>query len=85
MRNLKNDTIYLQNRKRLIDIENKLWLLKGKGRGREINQEFGISRCKLMYMKQINNNILLYNTEYYIQYFVINYNGKESEKDYMYS
>ena len=37
MRNLKNDTIYLQNRKRLIDIENKLWLLKGKGRGREIN------------------------------------------------
>lgn len=38
-----------------------------------------------MYMKQINNNILLYNTEYYIQYFVINYNGKEPEKDYMYS
>ena len=36
-------------------------------------------------MKQINNNILLYNTEYYIQYFVINYNGKESEKYYMYS
>ena len=37
MRNLKNDTIYLQNRKRLIDIENKLWLLEGKGGEGEIN------------------------------------------------
>jgi len=37
MRYLKNDTIYLQKRKRLIDIESKLWLLKGKGRGGEIN------------------------------------------------
>ena len=33
MRNLKNDTIYLQNRKRLIDIKNKL-ITEGERRRR---------------------------------------------------
>ena len=39
--------------------------------------EFGISRCKLLYIGWINNKVLLYNTGNYIQYPVINYNGKE--------
>ena len=39
--------------------------------------EFGISRCKLLYIEWINNKILLYNTENYIQNSVINLNGKE--------
>ena len=33
----------------------------GKGGGGGINQEFGISRYKLLYIKQINNKALLYN------------------------
>ena len=30
------------------------------------------------------NKVLLYSTGNYIQYLVITYNGKESEKEYMY-
>ena len=36
-------------------------------------------------MKQINDKVLLYSTEQYIQYLVINYNGKESVKEYIYA
>ena len=39
--------------------------------------EFVISRGKLLYIEWINNKILLYNTENYIQNSVINLNGKE--------
>ena len=38
--------------------------------------EFGFSRYKLLYMEWINNKVLLYSTENYIQYPVINHNGK---------
>ena len=34
----------------------------------------------LLYIKQIASKDLLYSTGNYIQYFVINHNGKESEK-----
>ena len=30
----------------------------------------------------MNNKVLLYSTGNYIQYLLINYNGKESEKEY---
>ena len=41
-----------------------------------MGQEFGISRCKLhIYTEQINNKVLLYNTENYTQYPVISHNG----------
>ena len=46
----------------------------------EIDWEFGTSRCKLLYMEQINSEVLLYSTENYIQYPVINHNGKEKNK-----
>ena len=42
--------------------------------------EFGVSRCKLLYIEWINNKILLYSTGNYIQYPMINHNGKEYEK-----
>ena len=48
------------------------------------NVEFGISRCKLLYIEWMNNKVLLYNTGNYIQYPVINHNGKEYEKEYIY-
>ena len=44
------------------------------GVGRE---GLGISRCKLFYIGWINNKVLLYSTGNYIQYPVINHNGKE--------
>ena len=44
----------------------------------------GISRCKLLYIEWINNKVLLYSIGNYTQYPVINHNGKEYEKEYMY-
>ena len=46
--------------------------------------EFGVSRCKLLYIGWINNEDLLYSTGNNIQYPVINHNGKEYEKEYIY-
>ena len=39
--------------------------------------EFGISRHKPLQIGWINNKVLLYSTGNYIQYLVINHNGKE--------
>ena len=56
----------------------KTCLPKGEG----IDQNFGINKYKLLYIQQKNKD-LLYNTGKNIQYLVINYNGKESEKTYI--
>ena len=52
-------------------------------RGEGKDWEFGISRLKLLYTEWINNKVLLYSTGNYIQYPVINHNGKEYEKEYI--
>ena len=59
---------------------NRLMLAKGEVRMGRMDWEFGISRCKPVYTQWINNRVLLYSTGNYIQYPVINYNGKEEEK-----
>ena len=51
---------------------------------RWIDWEFGVSRCKLLYIGWINNKVLLYSTGNYSQYPVINHNGKEYKKEFMY-
>ena len=43
--------------------------------------EFGISRCKVLYIGCINNKVLLYSTGNYIQCLVINHNGKNILKN----
>ena len=63
---------------------------RGKGEERGINQEFGINRYTLQYIKQKNNKDLLYSTvdhciALYIQYTVITYNRKETEKEQLYT
>ena len=75
---------HLQNKKRLTHIENRFVFAKDEGRGRGVDWEFGISRCKLLYKGWINNKVLLYSTGNYIQCPVINHNGKEYEKKYVY-
>ena len=57
---------------------------KGEGGKGGIDWEFGIGRCKLLYIGWINNKVLLYSTGNYIQFFVITYMGKESEKEWIY-
>ena len=62
--------------------------VKEKGLGEEMAWESGTSRHKLLYIKWINNKVLLlYSTGNYIQYSVINHNRKEYEKEgiYMYN
>ena len=54
-----------------------------EGRG-GINQEFGISIYTVLYRKQMKNKDLLYSTGNSTQYPVINHNGKEYEKEYIY-
>ena len=39
----------------------------------------------MLYIKQINNKVLLHSTGNYIQDLEITCNGKESEKEYIYS
>ena len=57
-----------------------------KGERREgISSEFGINRYTLLYTKSVTNKDLLFSTGNYIQYPVITYNEKESEKEYIYT
>ena len=65
-------TEYLQDRNRFKDTEN-LCLPRGKG----VEWEVGARRYKLSYMEWINNKVLLYSIENYIQYPMLNHNGKE--------
>ena len=53
----------------------------GTGGSRGMDWEFEISRFKLVYLEWINNKILSYSTRNYVQYPVINCNGKEQEKN----
>ena len=44
----------------------------------------GVWRCKLFYIRWMNNKILLYSPRNCIQHPVVNHNGKEYEKEYIY-
>ena len=57
---------------------------KGEGSGGGMEWEYGISRCKLLYVEWIDNKVLLYSPGNYIQYPGINQSGKEYEKEYIY-
>ena len=43
-----------------------------------------MKRHTILYVKQINSKLLLYSTGNSTQSLVINYNGKEPGKEYMY-
>ena len=52
---------------------------KLEGYEEEMDWGVWISRCKLLYIGWINNKVLPYGTGNYIQYLVINHNGKEKK------
>ena len=52
--------------------------VRGRFRNRKL---FGIRRCKLLYVGWINNKVLLYSTGNYIQYLMINHNGKDYKNE----
>ena len=57
-------------------------MAKGEGSGGVMEWEFSVSRCKFTY-RMDKYEVLLCSTGNYIQYPVINHNGKEYEKIYM--
>ena len=57
------------------------WLPRGMGTEEGMDWESGIIRNKLVCIRWINNEFLLYTTRSYIQYPTINHNGKEYEKE----
>ena len=69
-----------------LDVENRFVIIKGERSEGGKNWKFEVSRCKLLfsYIGWINNKFLLYTTGNCIQYPVINHNGKEYEKEYIY-
>ena len=54
-------------------------MAKGEGSGGVMEWEFSVSRCKFTY-RMDKYKVLLCSTGNYIQYPVINHNGKEYEK-----
>ena len=56
----------------------------GVWQGRGMNWEFGVGRYKLSYLEWINNKALKYSTGNYTQYPMINHNGKDIFKMYIY-
>ena len=47
--------------------------------------EVGVSRSDLLYLECINNKVLLYSIENYMEYPVIKHNGKEHSKNNLYT
>ena len=63
-----------------MDIENRLVVVKAEGVGGGMEWEFGVSRCKLVYIEWTRNKVLLYRTGNWIQYLEITYNGKKPRR-----
>ena len=57
--------------------EIRLVVANGEEVGGGMEWEVGVSRCKLLYIECMNNQVVLSSTENYIQYPMINHNGKE--------
>ena len=49
----------LSTEKKLIDLENRLVVVKGEGKGVGWGWEFRVNGCKLLYLERIRNDILL--------------------------
>ena len=61
-------------------IENRFVVDKG-GAGKKMDWEFGVGRCKLLYVEWINNKVLLLSTGNYIQYPLRNHKEKNIKKN----
>ena len=54
---------------------------KGERLGGRREEEFGVSRWKLLHLEWINDKVLLYSTRNYIQSLGINHNKKDYKKE----
>ena len=56
-------------------MEHRLVVAKGEGGGSGMDEEFGVSRYKLLHLEWTSNEVLLYSTGNYIQSLVIEHDG----------
>ena len=49
--------------------------------GGVMDWEIGLSRCKILHTERMDNKVLLYSTENYIQYPMISHNEKNIKKN----
>ena len=49
-------------------MENRLVVAEGKEGGNRMDREFGVGRCKLLYLKWISNKFLLHSIGNYISW-----------------
>ena len=80
LREIKDANELVCRTNRLTDFKNKLIFTKGEKWG-GMDWEFGIGICTLLYMEWMVDVDLLYSTGNSIQYPVITYVEKESEKE----
>ena len=74
MQNLKTDTNeHIYKQKQIHRHRKQTMATKGE-RGEGMNQEFGISRYKVLYIKQINNKVVLYS---------VSFNGKKNNPNHL--
>ena len=59
-----------------MNINNRLVVAKGEGEGRGMDGAFGVSRCKLLRVEWISNELLLYSTGNYSQSLGIDQDGR---------
>ena len=56
----------LSTEKKIMDLEKRLVVAKGGGRGSGVDWELGVNGCKLLPLEWISNEILLCSTGNYI-------------------
>ena len=54
---------------------------KGERGGNGMDWEFGVSRCKLLHLEWISNEVLLYSTENYIYSLWLDHDGSNIRKE----
>ena len=64
--NIWHKWTYIQKRNKLMYLENRLVIAKEEREGVGMDWEFGVSRCKLLHLEWIINEILLYSSGNYI-------------------
>ena len=58
------------------DMESRLGVAKGEGRGSGTDREFGVGRCKLLHVEWTSSEVLLYSTGHYIQFPGLEHDGR---------
>ena len=72
---------YLQNKKRLTDIEKRLVAAKGERGGSGKDREFGVGKGKWLHLEWISNEVLLYSKGNDIQSLGIEHDRRQYEQN----